>query len=210
LLISNCGTAAGYCGLWGTNASVLAATDVVVEGGTLSVDSPQVFRTLTVRNGGWVTHRQGNTNGLRLHVLGSVVVEPNGAISADGRGFAYRQGPGAGTGDLLGANYGGAGFNGAATYGSPITPTDLGSGGGSGYGANGGGAIQLTVDGLLQVDGRVGADAPYDASGLGAGSGGSLYVVAQALAGAGAITARGGSSYSTTHSYIQKRISKAR
>ena len=100
---------------------------------------------------------------------------------------------------MLGASYGGAGFNGAATYGSPMAPTDLGSGGG--YSANGGGAIQLTVDGLLQVDGHVGADAPFDASGLGAGSGGSLYVVAQALAGGGAITARGGSSYSTTHVY---------
>jgi hypothetical protein len=79
------------------------------------------------------------------------------------------------------------------------SPTDPGSGGGGSTqiqgrpGGAGGGAIRLTVAGVLQVDGRIsaaGAAAP-NASG-GGGSGGSIYLSAGTLAGSGVIAADGG------------------
>src|SRR6185369_745623 len=87
---------------------------------------------------------------------------------------------------------------GGVTYGSSNQPTDLGSRGGitpfSAMGfSQGGGAIRLKVNGTLTINGVVtanGADASTD--GAGGGSGGSIWVTAQALSGNGFFTANGG------------------
>ena len=75
---------------------------------------------------------------------------------------------------------------------------DRGSGGGLGWGsptggAEGGGAIRLTVGGALVVNGRLsaGGNASLQDDG-GGGSGGSVWLTAGALAGTGAIAADGG------------------
>src|SRR5205085_3083457 len=60
-------------------------------------------------------------------------------------------------------------------------------------GKRGGGVVRLTIGGTLTVDGAITADGA-DGSGnySGAGSGGSIWITATTLAGAGAIHANGG------------------
>ena len=100
----------------------------------------------------------------------------------------------------LGASHGGeAGANGG-TYGSILNPLSYGS---SGHGDNdyyaGGGVISLTVNGTLTLDGDISADGfGYNStvSCFGASSGGSVNLIAGALAGMGTVSADGGSAAS--------------
>ncbi|MDP2925066.1 MAG: LamG-like jellyroll fold domain-containing protein, partial [Nanoarchaeota archaeon] len=144
----------------------------------------------------------------------NINIQVNGSISADGYGFSagyggngYGPGAGlyAGDGKSTGAGHGGAGGNtdngaGGSTFGTVISPTALGSGGGSYYvqtPSDGGGAIKLSVSGTLTVNGTISADA-IDAvrtSGYvsgGGGAGGSIYFNVTTLAGSGKISADGG------------------
>ena len=60
-------------------------------------------------------------------------------------------------------------------------------------GGAGGGAIRLTVTGVLQVDGRISARGTAGSSpSAGGGSGGSIYLTVGTLAGSGVISANGG------------------
>lgn len=159
---------------------------------------------LRVSTNGLLTHP---FKGPRLQVLvqGNAVVEAGGVIGAEGRGYPANTGPGAGSGGISwgssgsGAGHGGQGYAsyygapGGGTYGSETSPVDYGSGGGGGTWPNrGGGAMQLTVEGTLTVDGRVSANADAATGGLdGGGSGGSIWVSASRLNGVGSITANG-------------------
>jgi hypothetical protein len=91
------------------------------------------------------------------------------------------------------------------TYGDPFAPTTAGAGGSGGddvdYGANGGGVIRIDASGApVRIEGRVDADGNgldhrfdfEDTGGAGAGAGGSVYVTAKSLSGAGTISADGG------------------
>ena len=77
-------------------------------------------------------------------------------------------------------------------------PVDRGSGGGFLSSANppgsaGGGAIRISVTGALLVNGRISANGTAGAGqGFGGGSGGSVWLTAGTLAGAGTISANGG------------------
>ncbi|MCK4463476.1 MAG: DUF2341 domain-containing protein, partial [Candidatus Omnitrophica bacterium] len=111
------------------------------------------------------------------------------------------------------------GVGGSTSYGSLTEPADLGSGGGgaetyfvfgstydtSTAGGSGGGVIQLSVPGILTINGDItasGADGSYSCSAGGdqhayggGGSGGSVYITTGTLAGTNAgatITANGG------------------
>ena len=159
---------------------------------------------LRVSAGGLLTHP---FQGPRLQVLvqGNTQVETGGAVAADARGYPAQTGPGKGGvggtwGDPgSGAGHGGQGGSswsaaGGVAYGSAMGPVDFGSGGGDTHAApnRGGGAIQLTVEGALTIDGTVsvnadGATGSYD----GGGSGGSVWLTASRLNGAGTITANG-------------------
>ncbi|MBK7048327.1 MAG: hypothetical protein IPH48_17870 [bacterium] len=147
-----------------------------------------------------------------LTVLGDLHVATDGTISADMDGYGPGTGPGAGASvDYWGAGggYGGEGgignsTIGGQTYGSYETPSDLGSGGGSGtnYGAvaggSGGGLVRLVVQGTLTVDGQITANGGPGTGGHyesgGGGSGGSIYLTVGTLAGGGEISANGGAS----------------
>ena len=96
------------------------------------------------------------------------------------------------------------------TFDDPFAPTKAGAGGSGGddvaRGANGGGAIRIDASQApVRIEGRVDADGNgldhrfsfEDTGGAGAGAGGSVYVTAKSLAGAGTITADGGG-YCTT------------
>jgi hypothetical protein len=104
-------------------------------------------------------------------------------VSGQGAGGSY----GGYGGDGLGAPHG-------SIYGSLSEPLALGSGGATAnYGGTGGGAIKLNVPtGTVTINGSVTANArSYIGSRAGGGSGGSVWIIADTLAGAGAITANG-------------------
>ncbi len=194
--------------------------DIVVTHCTLTVDGPHSFASLLIGEGGKLTHSfaplglltnaSGTmTAGLNLTISGDVEITTNGAILADGIGYAAGQGAGHGTNsrsvgfyDGSGAGYGGSGGNGSSNapggicYGSWMQPTNLGSGGGASYagpGANGGGAIQIVASGNFRNDGLMSADgATPTTNRAGAGSGGSIWITASTLSGAGTISACGG------------------
>ncbi len=124
-----------------------------------------------------------------------------GTFSADGAGYPFEQGDGAGSG-WAGAGHGGRGSvistgTGGEMYGSPYTPDRLGSGGGNNTGETGGpggGAVRMEIDGVLTIDGMLSANggaATHSRSG--GGSGGSLWLRADSIQGSGQVTADGGS-----------------
>jgi len=170
---------------------------------TAYATEPLTLTGLRVSANGLLTHP---FQGPRLQVLvqGNAVVEGGGAIAADTRGYPAQTGPGKGSwlggyyGQGSGAGHGGQGGAcwsgpGGVTYDSETEPVDFGSGGGGGATPNrGGGAIQLTVEGTLTIDGRVSVNANAVAGGYdGGGSGGSVWLTAGRLNGAGSITANG-------------------
>ncbi|MFH1046421.1 MAG: LamG-like jellyroll fold domain-containing protein, partial [Candidatus Omnitrophota bacterium] len=117
---------------------------------------------------------------------------PAGKLSADGLGFSYRHGPGAGTSNQ-GGTYGGIGINStASTYGLISDPINLGSGGSS---HSGGGAIILNVTNTLTVNGTLSANGLGNSGENynGGGSGGSIKITCATIAGSGTLSAGGGS-----------------
>ena len=123
-------------------------------------------------------------------------------IDVVGKGYAAGQGPGCnvngGSHGGAGASHGGAGViqsssyykerNIGPCYGSAKTPVTIGSGGG---GARGGGAVRLAVGGKLDVRGPITAKGA-DTTTWYAGSGGSIYLSAAKIVGAGPLCAAGG------------------
>ncbi len=157
-------------------------------------------------------------NGMWLNVSadptgtgGNVTLHFGSRINVSGGGFPGGQGPGRGSNGTqqtlggAGGGYGGSGgTNGAPAgtiYGSYAEPTDLGSGGGAsfsgGLGTPGGGAIRLSVSGVLTLSGSITANGTPVSCGNtqtqgGSGSGGSVWITAGSIVGNGTISAAGG------------------
>ncbi len=172
---------------WGADLDV--TLDTSLSAGEYTYDNVIVRNGFTLK----VNGDAGTGKGVVIHAT-NITVEANAFISADAAGFGPGQGPGVSTG-TGGAGYGGIGATvssnvgsgtGGASYGSAVTPEDLGSGSPT---AAGGGAIHLDVTGTLTIDGTVSANG---ANAAGGGSGGSIWVTAGTIAGAGTIMAHGG------------------
>jgi uncharacterized repeat protein (TIGR01451 family) len=178
--------------------------------GILEQNSDITLTNLTVLSGGILSHTAGDN--INLTVSHDLIVEEDGSVNVDGKGYGAASGQGAGgTASQFeyksggGGGYGGNGGNGynlpgGTVYGSLTEPIDLGSGGGNGYsgtGGAGGGAIRLDVSGTLTVDGTISADGNNGSGsvnfGSGGGSGGSIYITTNILTGNGTISACGGS-----------------
>ena len=196
-----------------TNLTLAEGTTLTISGGSLlEVDGALAVETnATLICEGLSTAGQisGQWAGVGVSIqAGSVTVAAGGTISADGQGYIGGQGPGAGTdypGWLGGGGgYGGNGGNsssgasGGGAYGSVLLPSDLGSGSGNGAwgaGGSGGGAIELSVAQTLTLNGTITADGlsssgPSDE--VSGGSGGSILIMANKLAGGGSVQADGG------------------
>ncbi len=204
-------------GAGGTNTTVTLFTsptvDLTVQGGAvLTLAGQPYFGNLLIASNSWLV--VSNTT---VNAVGNVTVQAGGGIIADGGGYPGASGPGAGkyltltTGGYTGGGggYGGAGGDGAGNttattrtggtvYGSVTSPVDRGSGGGGPYvesnsGGAGGGALHLTVSGILDVDGLLTANGIRGVTpGGGGGSGGSLWLSVGTLTGLGTISANGG------------------
>lgn len=165
---------------------------------------PLNFTTFTVNTGGRMYHATNTTTTLYSLDITATTMQISGTVEANGRGFQYDYGPGAGTGQIGGAGGGGGyGGNGGQSYhgragggalGSITNPSGLGSGGGSrdtgcGFGGYGGGWIKLNVTGNLELNGIVSANGGggivcgNDAGG--GGSGGTVHITTNSISGIG-------------------------
>ena len=161
-----------------------------------------------VLNSGIWTHpanSSAETYRLRVDVGGDMTIGQDAAINLTKKGYVTAKGPGY-PGGNAGAAHGGqadTAGNGANSlcYGSIASPVRLGSGG-KNYESQGGGALRLTVGGALAHNGAIEADGrTYRADGtLGTyygAAGGSVWITAGSLSGAGSVSASSGRQSST-------------
>ena len=187
---------------------------IINHGAVVYPQDPLTFGNVSVTGASRISH-DALQSGFHWVALGDFLLSGDSIITADGKGYGSLSGPGAGISGAYaggGGGYGGRGgwvaetYNsygvGGVTYGSSTAPVDLGSGGGGGawygnVGQAGGGALRLTVGGTLTIDGSVLANGLSSGGRDGAGSGGSIYLTAQSLAGQGLIAANGGDGNAT-------------
>ena len=193
----------------GTNTllSLLPSSALVTVNSGGSIIIPGIFATLgslTISSNAVLTATPAFGAEISLS-MGNLTIQPGGAITLDGCGFAANGGPGPGihtSSSGGGGGHGGDGSSGLNASGGGgydlITqPGQAGSGGGVSTlptsGSAGGGALQLSVSGVLQVDGAITANGASAATnGAGGGAGGSLWITARTLSGAGRISVDGG------------------
>ncbi|MCL4180428.1 MAG: hypothetical protein KJ072_22110, partial [Verrucomicrobia bacterium] len=174
------------------NGSILqlAGGGVLEVSGLIEVRGTDTLRVLGMNTTGKVEGLWQGKGGTIL--ANNLTVQAGGLITADGQGYVSSQGPGADPDGGGGGSHGGEGFNGTGRYGSAREPVELGSGGSySSWSGSGGGAIRLMVTNLFTLEGEVSADGQSNPSYPG-GAGGSIWVTAGALSGAGKVTADGG------------------
>jgi hypothetical protein len=194
-----------------TALPTISGVDLRIQNGAAvdySSSTSTTLRSLLVGSNSFLV--QTNALVLNLSVTSNATVQAGGGIILDGSGYGTGglgsgSGLGYATGGGGGGGHGGYGGNGESNgaggnaYDSLQSPTMLGSGGGIGTGAGassarGGGALELTVTGKLQVDGLISANGavPTSESG-GGGSGGSIYLTVGGFAGNGSVSANGAS-----------------
>jgi hypothetical protein len=227
LIVDNGGTRGSNTPLSG----ITGTFDLTVTGGAIlsnSTVSSLAFGNLFIgSNSTFIV--PSATSQLLLTVSTNATIQSGGALSDDGVSLG---GPGPGqTFNLTGGGggYGGMGGNslsnalgGNAFSDSFASPSSSGSRGGNGFnsglGGNGGGALRISVNGTLQLDGKISTDgATAPSINAGGGSGGSVYLTVGKIQGAGLISANGGAgnssgggggggriavSYSTNNSFV--------
>jgi hypothetical protein len=167
------------------------------------MDSLKIADGCVLNGGKWThpTNTTAQTYRLCVRVGGNFTLGSSGQIDVSACGYNKDSGPGKPSGYwTYGAAYGGVGGyqnNGTApsTYGSYSTPIDLGSGGNDANSGNGGGAVLLRVLGSATVSGGILANG--QTSGTATGSGGSIFLTASTISGAGTISANGGTDTTT-------------
>ena len=173
----------------------------------IASSASQTLRSLIVRSNSIITSFATNNATVNLSVIGDAVIELGAELLVTGKGYPADQGPGAGISGVAGSGaghggYGGSGISsggaiavGGNSYDSLTAPTQAGSGGrsvGIFPGGSGGGAVQLTVKGNLQLDGRISADATAGSgTASGGAAGGSVLLSLNRFSGAGSISANG-------------------
>ncbi|MFA5158613.1 MAG: hypothetical protein WC451_05525, partial [Patescibacteria group bacterium] len=204
VLSSGVGTVEGFISHRGGTISV--PENFTISKATLNVDwvSGNAYTldhllNLTIASDGKLSHTDNSTMSttvfrLNLSIPNNLTV--TGSVNTDYLGYDDFNGPGSTTA-LTGGSYGGAGGtsgNGTAgpTYGSVTNPTEIGSGG-QYTGANGGGAIILTVGGQTILSGSISANGKAG-SYAGAGSGGSINLTTGTFSKTGSVTANGANS----------------
>ncbi len=195
--------------------------DVVVDGCMVTINGHHPFNSMTVVNGGTLTHSANSStrqHWMDLAIATDLTLNSGCAIDVTGRGYTATHGPGAGSSDSDGSSggggHGGNGGDSSTAAGGPANdlmhaPYDLGSGGGAGIvnavGGTGGGAIRLQIAGTLTLEGDIHADGTnglkgYYNRGGGGGAGGAIYVEADTIVGSGTLSAGGGNSLGTAGS----------
>jgi hypothetical protein len=194
IVVDNGGLSNGVTSL-STQQSV---SNLIVQGGAVLTALPSGTVNFLIASNGMLL--LSNSQMASISVTGNFTVQAGGSLilqpaslggqgegqSATVNGYTASSGGGHG-------GYGGASATGALG-GIPFdlmnSPNSLG---GVAPGANGGGALNLSVRGTLQVDGLIAGNGASAASeGGGGGAGGGLNLTAGVMAGAGVISANGG------------------
>ena len=172
----------------------------VLSGGVIELNVPtRVKGNAFVRAGGKLTHSIcgdscvnkdvnlpiDNGNALILTVDGDLTVLEGGAINLEGKAYTYYAEGTVGHGAR--SEYSDTADSRRFAIGSIFTPTNVPIKQGGYY--TGGGRTHLTVRGTLTAEGDISAKGSNDSSGS---TGGSIWINASRLRGAGAITVRGG------------------
>lgn len=179
----------------------------------LITSAPLNAKNIQITNGSLVTHPIGYESGLTITGQ-TLLIDGTSSIDVSGRGyrgalrdgnvnaFAETLGLQSGATGSAGGSYGGTGIPWEASaasnllYGSPLQAEYLGSGGGSRggtAGGNGGGRVTIEVQDSVTIDGSVLANGQIGAGNVaGSGSGGSIQIQSDSIAGSGTIAANGG------------------
>jgi hypothetical protein len=186
------------------SGGTISATDtqyengiVIVSGGVLTIAGTHHFARLSVINGGTVVHpvTSGQTVSPLDITATAVYVACNSTIDVSQRGYGQNvtysgaTGPvGSGGGSHLG--YGGGQTAAAAIYGNVYWPAEAGSGGNRN--GSGGGIVHINATAGFTNDGTILANG-CGSNGVGDGcAGGSVWITAPAVGGAGSIETKGG------------------
>lgn len=184
-----------------TNLTVTSSSVTLGSGAILIADFPVIFTgDLLIAAGGTARHSANSYDEkfkLNLAVRGDMTIEPGGGVNVDGLGYRLQNGPGAVSSPIYyGACHAGRGvyysdgtiLTAAACYGSIRRPSTMGSGGVNSQ--SGGGVIRLNVDGTLLNNGAISACGMIGGVYWSA-AGGSIWITAGEIAGAGNIFANG-------------------
>lgn len=194
--------------------------DISIEAGTVTIEGRHTFRSITLANGGILTHPASTAAAvprpLELTIETRLSIDAASRIDVSGWGFlGGRSGNNAdnagrtlgnlaGSGPSNGGSYGGLGGLSsargtvAAAYGNLHNPMLMGSGGGgeastNSAGGNGGGLVRITATDI-ELNGAILANGTAGTGpNGGGGSGGSILITATKLTGTGRIEANGGS-----------------
>ena len=189
------GTRHGVLSSDGKRRELVVKGDITLNGGTWT---HQAAPSLKDTDAAW-TSGEGVYR-LIARAGGTFTIGANAHISADNAGFRKTQGLGyikdrgaSHGGTAFGYGKGDSSFT-ANVYGRVRTPVTHGSGGEgtNGYGSGpigaGGGAVELSADGAMILDGQVSASANTGVS-YNSGAGGSVYLKAAQLTGSGSVSA---------------------
>ena len=173
-----------YCGADGLN--VVSNDFVIADGGVLTHS----------KNG---TSAVGVASRLCLEVVGNLRVQDGGEVDVSACGFTDGGNIGGTHGGIGGAYYGNADWiTYCPSYGSVESPVTVGR---AARDTAGGGAVRLVVGQTLFLDGTISACGGGVASKIEySGAGGSVWITAGAISGAGLITACGGDNVSAAYS----------
>ena len=205
----------GWAPVSNTAVSLSSTSDLTISGGALVNASVSQIHNLLIASNSWLALGSASASPQTVTVTANATIQPGAGIIMDGLGNTSGSGPGAGqTINTLpsyvsggGGGYGGFGgpsfygAGGGSSYGGTLEALYQGSGGGAGNGGSytspggaGGGALSLTVEGTLALNGQISANGTAGKSGgAGGGAGGSLLLTVGAISGAGVISANGGS-----------------
>lgn len=188
--------------LSGPGTFLMAGNSVARLSSSMSFNQGMILRNA----GNILTSRSAGVS--PLNITGpSMVIDAGSGIVLDALGSGAQAGSGAGrpsngpTVGASGAGYGGIGGGldpvaGGNVHGSPVSPFELGSGGGNGsptnLGGAGGGGVRLSFQGAFTFNGFITVNGGSATGAAGGGSGGSINISAGSLTGNGSLAANGG------------------
>jgi hypothetical protein len=193
LIVDNGGVLGGYTPLFSSQGNF----DLTVTGGAILTNSLTLtFNSLFIgSNSTWLAASSSRPT---FTILTNATIQAGGKISMDGTitgGGSQGQSLSASGGGGEHGGYGGASFlnalGGNVTIDSISEPAIGGSQGGLG-GGNGGGALQITVRGVLQLDGKISTEGVMNTNLNSGGGGGRIAISYNTNLFSGGITARGG------------------
>jgi len=203
---------AGHLGASTPLQSAGSANLIVQNGAVGTANSSVAFASLLVGSNAWLAALTPNSSE-SFNISGNTTFQAGGGFMADSSGYGSGQGTGAGRYTTYlpyacsGGGHGGTGGSSVSNLvaggsandfaNSPSSAYPASGGGGTlpySTGGNGGGFVQMTVNGTLRLDGLITANGG-NGSGLGGGggAGGGVNLSVGTFSGSGAIAANGGS-----------------